>query len=68
MKEYQKDDKQGKYFGIGDPKAQDLTFKGELLEQGKADLEPSVDMWRNNPMKTPPNNLTSKNKTPNEKD
>ncbi|MFZ5641589.1 MAG: hypothetical protein ACOY4Q_13005 [Bacillota bacterium] len=61
-------DNHANYYGIGEPTPQMLRFKGEMVEEGKADLEPSLEFMRQNPMKTPPNNLTGKNKTPNEKD
>ena len=64
----QSGDEHANYYGIGDPKPEMLRFKGELVEEGKADLEPSMEFMRNNPMKTPPNILTDKNTTPNEKD
>lgn len=61
-------DEHANFYGIGEPTPQMLRFKGELVEEGKADLEPSTEFTRQNPMKTPPNILTDKNKTANEKD
>lgn len=53
-------DKGPQMYSIGDPKPQQLQVKGELIQEGKNDLEPSEEFMRNNPYKTPPNNLTSK--------
>lgn len=48
---------------------QGLTFKGELVENKEDhDLFPSMELMQENPYKTPPNNITSKDKTVNEKD
>jgi hypothetical protein len=42
---------------------QALTFKGELVENKEDhDLFPSTELMQENPYKTPPNNLTSKDK------
>lgn len=61
-------DDHANYYGIGHPAPQMLRFKGELVEEGKSDLEPSAEFMRQNPMKTPPSNLTDKHTTANEKD
>lgn len=43
------------------PVTQDAGFKGELVEsKDSRDFEPTGRNMKNNPYKTPPNNLTSK--------
>ncbi|MTI82138.1 MAG: hypothetical protein FH758_14955 [Firmicutes bacterium] len=46
----------------------DVTVKGELVEHETSEelsareMAPSTEQLQNNPMKTPPNNLTTKDK------
>lgn len=48
---------------ITKPTTQDAGFKGELVPgKDKQDLDPTGAYMKNNPYKTPPNNLTSKKK------
>jgi len=54
-------------YSIGHPKPEQLQSKGELVREGKHDLEPSEKFMRNNPYKTAPNNLTSKGLSDKEK-
>jgi len=52
MKKYQK------------PNAQEARFRGELVDgKERDDLELTGRNMKNNPYKTPPNNLTSKEKS-----
>lgn len=51
----------------GTPKPLELQSKGELIREGKHDLEPSEEFMKNNPYKTAPNNLTSKGLSDKEK-
>lgn len=50
-----------------------VTFKGELVEHetseelSAAEMAPKQRQLKNNPLKTPPNNLTTKNKNYEEK-
>ncbi|PKM41643.1 MAG: hypothetical protein CVV03_11980 [Firmicutes bacterium HGW-Firmicutes-8] len=60
-------DKGPQIYGVGDPKPMQLQSKGELVREGKHDLEPSEEFMRNNPYKTAPNNLTSKGLSDKEK-
>ena len=60
-------DKGPQIYGVGDPKPMQLQSKGELVREGKPDLEPSEEFMRNNPYKTTPNNLTSKGLSDKEK-
>jgi len=39
-----------------------LSLKGELVDDGQQEKNPSMKWMKQNPYKTPPNNLTSKNK------
>lgn len=42
-------------------RSRQLSLKGELVDHGKfKDRAPSMEKMRQNPYKTPPNNLTSK--------
>lgn len=44
------------------------TFKGELVQdQASRSLTASEDILKDNPYKTPPNNLTTKDNSPGEK-
>lgn len=54
-------------YNPGEPKPIQLQSKVELVQEGKHDLEPSEESYRNNPYKTPPNNLTSKGLSDKEK-
>ena len=63
----QPDDAGPQFYSIGDPSELNLQSKGELVVEGKHDLEPSEEFTRNNPFKTPPNNLTSKGLSDKEK-
>ncbi len=63
----QPDDQGPQMYGIGEPKPVQLQSKGELVREGKHDLEPSEEFMRNNPYKTAPNNLTSKGRLDKEK-
>jgi len=48
--------------------AQKATFKGELVDDERLeDYELSEEFYRNSPLKTPPNKLTTKNKEIEEK-
>lgn len=48
--------------------AQKTTFKGELVDDERLkNYELSEEFYRNNPLKTPPNKLTTKNKDTEEK-
>ncbi len=60
-------DKGPQMYGIGKPTPEQLQSKGELVREGKHDLEPSEEFMRNNPYKTAPNNLTSKGLSDKEK-
>lgn len=63
----QPDDKGPQMYGIGDPQPIQLQSKGELVREGKHDLEPSEEFMRNNPYKTAPNTATSKGLSDKEK-
>ncbi|HWI54870.1 MAG TPA: hypothetical protein VNT57_04215 [Desulfobacteria bacterium] len=63
----QPDDKGPQLYGIGNPSELNLLTKGEMVVEGKHDLEPSEEFMRNNTYKTPPNNLTSKGLSDKEK-
>lgn len=60
-------DKDPQVYAPGHPAPIQLQSKGELVREGKHDLEPSEEFMRNNPYKTPPNNLTSKGMSDKEK-
>ena len=60
-------DKGPQVYDPGNPKANMLESKGELVVEGINDLEPSEEFMRNNPYKTAPNNLTSKGLSDKEK-
>ncbi len=63
----QPDDRGPQEYGIGEPPPVKLQSKDELVMEGKHDLEPSGEFIKNNPYKTPPNNLTSKRLSDREK-
>lgn len=63
----QPDDAGPQLYGIGEPTGLNLQTKGESVVEGKNDLEPSEEFMKNNPYKTPPNNLTSKGLSDKEK-
>jgi len=50
------------------PQMQKMSFKGDLVDDERPEnYELSGEFTRNNPLKTPPNNLTNKNKGTEEK-
>lgn len=51
------------------PQMQKMRFKGDLVDDERPEnYELSGEFTRKNPLKTPPNNLTAKNKETQEKD
>ncbi|MBU7007178.1 hypothetical protein [Phosphitispora fastidiosa] len=60
-------DKGPQVYDPGNPMPDMLQSKGELVVEGKHDLEPSEEFMKNNPFKTAPNNLTSKGMSDKEK-